>query len=131
MIVTTTHQIPGFRAVRTFGLVRGSTIRTKHVGKDILARLRSIVGGEIREYTKMMAQAREQAIDRMLEEATALGANAVVGVHFQTSMVLSGASEILCYGTAVRLEPDRSGQERAGVERAGIEGAPVLEGPGG
>ncbi|TVP45183.1 MAG: YbjQ family protein [Gemmatimonadales bacterium] len=106
MIVTTTHQIPGFRAVRTCGLVRGSTIRTKHLGKDILARLRSIVGGEIHEYTKMMAQAREQAIDRMIEEAAALGANGVIGVHFQTSMVLSGASEILCYGTAVCLEPE-------------------------
>jgi uncharacterized protein YbjQ (UPF0145 family) len=106
MIVATTHQIPGFRTARTFGLVRGNTIRTKHLGKDILAGLRSLVGGEIPEYTKMLAQAREQAIDRMLEEARKLGANAVVGVHFQTSMIMSGASEILCYGTAVELEPE-------------------------
>lgn len=106
MIVVTTHQIPGHRVIRTFGLVRGNTIRTKHLGKDLLAMLRTLVGGEIREYTKMLAQAREQSIDRMIEEAEALGANAVVGVHFQTSMIMSGAAEILCYGTAVRIEPD-------------------------
>jgi uncharacterized protein YbjQ (UPF0145 family) len=106
MIVTTTFEIPGYSAVRTYGLVRGNTIRTKHLGKDILAILRALVGGEIREYTKMMAQSREQALDRMIEEAEALGANAIVGVHFQTSMILRGASEILCYGTAVRLEPE-------------------------
>jgi len=105
MIVTTTSDIPGFRATRTLGLVRGNTIRTKHVGKDIMAALKSLVGGEIREYTQMMAQAREQAIDRMIEEAQGLGAHAVVGVRFQTAMILSGASEILCYGTAVQLEP--------------------------
>jgi uncharacterized protein YbjQ (UPF0145 family) len=109
MIVATTHQIPGFRAVRTYGLVRGNTIRTKHLGKDLIALLRTLVGGEIREYTKMLAQAREQAIDRMVEEAEALGANAIVGVQFQTSMVMTGAAEILCYGTAVRLEADGSG----------------------
>lgn len=106
MIVTTTSEIPGFRINQTLGLVRGNTIRTKHLGKDILAILKSLVGGEIREYTRMMAQAREQAIDRMTEEAEGLGAHAVVGVRFQTAMILSGASEILCYGTAVRLEPD-------------------------
>jgi uncharacterized protein YbjQ (UPF0145 family) len=105
MIVTTTSDIPGFRATRTLGLVRGNTIRTKHLGKDIMAGLKSLVGGEIREYTKMMAEAREQAIDRMIEEAQGLGAHAVVGVRFQTAMILSGASEILCYGTAVQLEP--------------------------
>jgi uncharacterized protein YbjQ (UPF0145 family) len=108
MIVATTHQIPGFRAVRTYGLVRGNTIRTKHLGKDLVAILRAMVGGEIHEYTKMLAQAREQAIDRMIEEAESLGANAVVGVHFQTSMIMSGAAEILCYGTAVRIEAEGS-----------------------
>jgi uncharacterized protein YbjQ (UPF0145 family) len=107
MIVTTTSEVPGFRVTRTLGLVRGNTIRTKHLGKDILAVLKSLVGGEIREYTQMMAQSREQAIDRMLEEAAGLGAHAVVGVRFQTAMILSGASEILCYGTAVQLEPNR------------------------
>jgi uncharacterized protein YbjQ (UPF0145 family) len=116
MIVTTTHQIPGFRAIRTLGLVRGNTIRTKHLGKDIVASLRSLVGGEIHEYTRMMAQSREQAIDRMVEEARALGANAVIGVHFQTSMILRGASEILCYGTAVSLEPEGRGALSASDE---------------
>jgi uncharacterized protein YbjQ (UPF0145 family) len=113
MIVTTTDQIPGFRAVRTYGLVRGNTIRTKHLGKDILALLRALVGGEIHEYTRMMAQSREQAIDRMIDEARTLGANAVVGVHFQTSMILKGASEILCYGTAVKLEPEEHSRGEA------------------
>lgn len=104
MIVTTTSSVGGCRERRNLGLVRGSTVRTKHIGKDILAWLRHIVGGEIPEYTKMMGQSREQALDRMVEEARALGANAVVGTRFQTSKIMSGASEILCYGTAVVLE---------------------------
>ena len=86
------------------GLVRGNTIRARHIGKDITAVLRNMAGGEITEYTKMMAEAREQAIDRMLAEADAVGANAVLGVMFQTSMVQSGAAEMLCYGTAVTVE---------------------------
>ncbi len=106
MIVTTTSEIRGMRVRRTLGLVRGNTIRTKHLGKDILAVLRFLVGGEVREYTKMMAQAREQAIDRMIEEARSLGANAIVTTRFQTSKIMSGASEILCYGTAVIVEPE-------------------------
>ncbi len=89
------------RIVRTLGLVRGNTIRARHVGKDILAVLRNLAGGEIHEYTKMMAEAREQAIDRLLEDAEALGANAVIGLRFQTSMIQTGAAEMLCYGTAV------------------------------
>lgn len=108
MIVTTTSQVTGYRVVRNLGLVRGNTIRAKHLGKDILAMLRFLVGGEVREYTKMMGQAREQAIDRMIEEAHGLDANAVVCVRFQTSKIMSGASEILCYGTAVVLEPEAS-----------------------
>lgn len=104
MIVTTTPDVTGHRIVRNLGLVRGNTIRAKHLGKDILAVLRHLVGGEVKEYTKMMGQAREQAIDRMIEEARALEANAVVGTRFQTSKIMSGASEILCYGTAVVLE---------------------------
>ena len=105
MIVVTTQDLPGFRVVKVHGLVRGNTIRARHLGKDITAVLRNLAGGEIKEYTKMMAEAREQAIDRMLEEADALGANAVVAVRFQTSMVQAGAAEMLCYGTAVTLEP--------------------------
>ena len=89
------------RVVRTLGLVRGNTICARHLGKDILAVLRNLAGGEIHEYTKMMAEAREQAIDRLLEDAEALGANAVIGLRFQTSMIQTGAAEMLCYGTAV------------------------------
>lgn len=106
MIVATVSTVPGHRIVKTLGLVRGSSIRARHIGKDILAVLRNVAGGEIREYTKMLAEAREQAVDRMLEEASTLGADAVVGVRFQTSMVMSGAAEMLSYGTAVQLEPE-------------------------
>jgi len=104
MIVVTTPDVPGMRVVQTLGLVRGNTIRTRHIGKDILAALRNLAGGEVREYTKMMAEAREQAIDRMVEEAETLGADAVVMVRFQTVEMMRGAAEMLCYGTAVRLE---------------------------
>jgi uncharacterized protein YbjQ (UPF0145 family) len=106
MIVVTVPTVHGHRIVKTLGLVRGSSIRARHIGKDILAVLRNVAGGEIREYTKMLAEAREQAVDRMLDEAHTLGADAVVGVRFQTSMVMSGAAEMLSYGTAVKLEPD-------------------------
>lgn len=105
MIVVTTQEIPGFKVTQVQGLVRGNTIRARHLGKDIIAVLRNMAGGEITEYTKMMAEAREQAIDRMLEEAEALGSNAVLAVRFQTSMVQSGAAEMLCYGTAATVEP--------------------------
>lgn len=105
MIVATTQDLPGHRVTKVHGMVRGNTIRARHLGKDITALLRNVAGGEITEYTKMMAEAREQAIDRMLEEADALQANAVVAVRFQTSMVQSGAAEMLCYGTAVTVEP--------------------------
>ena len=104
MIITTTMEIPGHRLVRTLGLVRGNTIRARHVGRDIMAVLRNIAGGEVTEYTKMLAEAREQALDRMIEEAQMLGANAIVGIRFQTSMVMAGAAEMLCYGTAVIIE---------------------------
>ncbi len=106
MIIVTTHDVPGYRIVATLGLVRGNTIRARNIGKDILAVLRNLVGGEVKEYTKMMAEAREQAIDRMIEEAEALDADAVVNVRFSTSMVMQGAAEMMCYGTAVRMEPD-------------------------
>lgn len=103
MIVVTTNEVPGRPVARTLGLVRGSSIRTRHVGRDLVARLRNVVGGEVPEYTKMLAEAREQAVDRMLEEARALGADAVVAVRFQTAEIMTGAAEMLCYGTAVRL----------------------------
>ena len=105
MIIVTTPELPGSRVISSLGMVRGSSIRTRHIGLDIMAIFRNIAGGEVREYTKMLAEAREQAIDRMIEEAQVLGADAVIGVRFQTSMVMAGAAEMLCYGTAVKLEP--------------------------
>ena len=105
MIVVTTPEVAGRRVTRVLGLVRGNTIRARHLGHDVTALLRNVAGGEVHEYTKMMAESREQAIDRMVEEAEALGADAVVAVRFQTSMVMKGAAEMLCYGTAVQLEP--------------------------
>lgn len=104
MIVVTSDVVSEKRIARTLGLVRGNTIRARHIGKDIVALLRGIVGGEISEYTKLMAESREQALDRMVEEARGLGANAIVTVRFQTSMVMSGASELLAFGTAVVVE---------------------------
>ena len=104
MIVVTTDGIPGRRVVKTLGLVKGNTIRARHVGKDILAGLKGLVGGEISEYTKMVAESREQCIDRVTEEAEALGANAVVGLRFTTASMMQGAAELLAYGTAVIVE---------------------------
>lgn len=104
MIVTTTDEIPGKRIIKTLGLVRGNTIRARHIGKDILAALKNLVGGEITEYTKLMAESREQSLDRMIEQAQRLGANAVVGVRFTTSMVMTAAAELLVYGTAAVVE---------------------------
>ena len=104
MIVVTTDKIEGKQIVKTLGMVRGSTIRARHIGHDVMAGLRNIVGGEITDYTKMLAQSREQAIQRMVQEAEGMGANAIVGTRFVTSMVMSGASELLAYGTAVVIE---------------------------
>jgi len=104
MLLSTTETIEGMKIVRQLGLVRGNTIRARHLGRDIMAGLRNIVGGEITDYTKMMAESREQALDRMTEEAQNLGANAIVGIKFTTSMIMSMASEILAYGTAVVVE---------------------------
>ena len=104
MIVTTSELLPDRRLLRTLGLVRGSAVRSRHVGRDLIAYLRNLVGGEIPEYTKMLAETREQALDRMLDEARALGANGVVGVRFATSSPAAGSSEVLVYGTAVVLE---------------------------
>ncbi len=105
MIIVTTLEVQGKQIKHTLGMVRGSSIRARHIGQDIMAVLRNIAGGEVREYTKMLAEAREQALDRMVEEARTLEADAVVCVRFQTSMVMAGAAEMLCYGTAVTLEP--------------------------
>jgi len=103
MIVVTTEQIEGKRITETLGLVRGSTIRARHMGRDIMAGLRNIVGGEVKEYTLMLAQAREEAMQRMIEQAEKLGANSIVGTRFVTSMVMSGAAEMVSYGTAVKV----------------------------
>jgi uncharacterized protein YbjQ (UPF0145 family) len=104
MLLATTDTIPGKTITQCLGLVRGNTIRGRHVGKDILAALRNLVGGEIVEYTKLLGESREQALDRMTEEAKRLGANAIVGIRFSTSEVALHAAEILAYGTAVVVE---------------------------
>lgn len=104
MIVTTTDSIEGMRIVKVLGLVRGSTVRARHIGRDIMAGLRNIVGGEVTEYTKLLAESREESLRRLEERAQELGANAVVGMRFMTSMIMGGAAEILAYGTAVVVE---------------------------
>ena len=104
MIITTSASIEGQNIARTVGLVKGSTIRARHLGRDIMAGLRGVVGGEISEYTKMMAEAREQAIQRMIKDAENKGANAIVSMRFSTSMVMQNAAEVLAYGTGVVLE---------------------------
>ena len=103
MIITTSEQVEGKKIVKTIGMVKGSTIRARHMGRDIMAGLRGMVGGEITEYTKMMAEAREQAIQRMVEDAEKQGANAIVSMRFTTSMVMQSAAEVLAYGTGVVL----------------------------
>ncbi len=105
ILISTTDLIPGFRVVQTLGLVRGNTVRARNFGRDFLAGLKSMVGGEVRTYTKMLAQSREQSLDRVVMETLELGGNAVVGLRITTSTVMQGAAEILAYGTAVRIEP--------------------------
>ncbi len=104
MLLSTTDTIHGKRIVKHLGLARGNTIRARHIGRDIMAIIRHMIGGEITDYTKMMAESREQAIDRMIEDAQKMGANAIVHMGFSTQMVMGGASEILAYGTAVVVE---------------------------
>ena len=106
MILTPSPHLPGYTILSSHGLVRGNTIRARHVGRDITAALRNLVGGEITEYTKMMAEAREQAIDRMIAEAETMGAHAIVSLRFATSYVMGSASEILVYGDAVVVEKE-------------------------
>lgn len=104
MILATSDEVPGKTIIKTLGLVRGNTIRARHIGHDIMAGLRNITGGEITDYTKMLAESREQALDRMIAEAEKLGANAVVAIRFGTSSVMKGAAELLAYGTAVVID---------------------------
>ena len=106
MIVVTSESIANKKVVRTIGLVRGNTVRARHIGKDIMAGLRNIVGGEVHEYAKLIAESREQSIDRMVEEAASLGANAIIATRFTTSVMMGGAAELLAVGTAVIVEDD-------------------------
>jgi len=101
MLLVNTETIPGYRIVEVKGLVQGNTIRAKHVGKDIFASLKNIVGGELKAYTELLTESRKQATERMIEEANALGANAVLNVRYSTSSVAQGAAELYAYGTAV------------------------------
>lgn len=103
-LVVTSDEIPGRRITSALGMVRGSTVRARHLGNDILASLKRVVGGEVDDYTKLLAEAREQALDRMVEQAKALGADAVVAVRYASAEIASGAAEVLIYGTAVTLE---------------------------
>jgi len=104
MIITTSEEIANKKIVRTMGLVRGNTVRARHIGKDIMAGLRTIVGGEIHEYAKLIAESREQSLDRMVAEAESLGANAIIATRFTTSVMMAGAAELLAVGTAVLVE---------------------------
>ncbi len=106
MILVNTENIQGKKIVKVLGLVKGNTIRARNIGRDFMAFLRNIVGGEVVEYTKMLAETREQSLDRMTEEAIKLGANAIVAVRFSTSYIMQGAAELLAYGTAVIVEDE-------------------------
>lgn len=104
MIIVTTESVPGKKNVDLKGFVKGSTVQSKHIGKDLLAGLKTIVGGEIKEYSEMMQEARQKAIGRMVEDAKSKGANAIICVRLETSSVMTNASEIIAYGTAVMVE---------------------------
>ncbi|MEM2021092.1 MAG: YbjQ family protein [Zestosphaera sp.] len=104
--VTTLEALPGYKVKKVLGLVSGSTVRARNIGRDIMASLRNLAGGEIVEYTELLASSRNEALSRMIEKAKALGANAVLGVRFTTSAIMSGAAEIVAYGTAVIVEPE-------------------------
>ena len=104
MIITTTDQIQDSDIVETFGLISASSVRARHIGRDIMAGLRNLVGGEVLEYTRLLAQSREEALKRLEQRAERKGANAIIGMRFMTSMIMNGSAEILVYGTAVRIE---------------------------
>lgn len=105
MIITTSQSIPGHDIVEIRGIARGNVVRARAIGRDIMANLRAVVGGEIHEYTELVAQSREHSLDRMSEHARSIGANAVIGLRFTTSVMLNGAAELLAYGTAVVANP--------------------------
>jgi uncharacterized protein YbjQ (UPF0145 family) len=104
MIIVTSNSVEDKRTVEVFGLVMGNTVRARHLGKDVMAMFRNVAGGEVSEYSRLLAESREQSLSRMAERAEELGANAVVGLRFVTSVIMGGAAEILAYGTAVRIE---------------------------
>jgi uncharacterized protein YbjQ (UPF0145 family) len=104
IILSNTDSVPGYKIAQVLGVVTGNTVRAKHLGKDILAGLKNIIGGELQEYTEMLTEARQESMNRMIKEAKNLGADAVVNVRFMTSQVTAGAAELLAYGTAVKLE---------------------------
>jgi len=104
IITTTTDSLPGKKVSQVLGIVKGSTIRARHVGRDIAASFKNLVGGEIKSYTQMISQSREEAFNRMVNDAQEQGADAIINVRFVTSMVMQGAAEILAYGTAVKLK---------------------------
>lgn len=106
MIIVTSETIANYKIVKTLGLVRGNTVRARHIGKDILASLRNIIGGEIHEYAKLIAESREQTLDRMAAEAESLGANAIIAARFTTSVIMAGTAELLAIGTAVVIKPE-------------------------
>lgn len=119
MLLTTQHEFSDYDIVETLGLVRGNTVRSRFFGRDIMANLRMIVGGEVQEYTKLMAESREQALDRMVQQAKAIGADGIVGLNFGTSMISQGAAEMMAFGTAVKI---RKKAARA-TTLAGLPGA--------
>lgn len=115
MIVTTQHELADYEIVETLGIVRGNTVRARFFGRDIMAGLRMLVGGEVREYTKLMAEAREQAYDRMIEQATETGADGIVGMNFGTSMIAQTTAEVMAFGTAVKLRKKTSAPSMSGI----------------
>lgn len=119
MIITTAATIAGHRIVSTIGLVRGTTVRSRHVGRDLMAGLKTIVGGEVVSYTAMMEDARSEALQRLIADAEAHGANAVTDLRFSTAAVMSGAAEVLAYGTAVTVEPDSAPKRSPTGESSG------------
>jgi uncharacterized protein YbjQ (UPF0145 family) len=116
MIIVNTETVPGHRIVDLVGLVQGNTIRAKHLGRDIGAGLKNLVGGELRAYTELMTEARREAMERMVAQARELGANAIVNVRFTTSQVAGGAAELYAYGTAVTLAPERAGEAATTIQ---------------
>lgn len=106
MIVTTTNDIPGYRIVRVIGLVRGNTVRARHIGQDVVASLKNVIGGEISQYAQLVAESREQSLDRMVDDAERQGANAVIATRFSTTVLMQSSAELLAYGTGVVVEPE-------------------------